>query len=227
MLKQTLLVTVTLTLSNALADPTPYLPIDRQVEVDVMDIDAPDDYEPLRIKLLDGYKRNPAFFETHLEEGGTLASLPYDERIGMSVEEFERYVTIIDFELKLRPYGKVSFDAHSDMTGMQLEFATQPSGFPLNGVTYDGETDTFVTKHGTLDTVTFFEASMLDPEIGRWSGVTYSLLDVDQARQLFKLVELRMGQRESDSRYVMVYDLTQGNSAGSFSGFRVIMVYDM
>ncbi|MEM8983944.1 MAG: hypothetical protein AAGC71_13020 [Pseudomonadota bacterium] len=227
MVKYAVLVTVALALSNAVADPTPYLPIDRPVQVDVMDVDAPDDYEPLRLKLLDGYKQHPALFNEHLMNGGTLASLPYDERIGLSAQQFERYVTIVDFELKLRPYGRITFDAHSDMTGMQLEFKTEPSGFPLNGVTYDGENDTFITEHGTLDTVTFFQDSALDPEIGRWSGVSYELLDVDQARQRFRSVALRVGQRESDSKYVMVYDLTQGNAAGRFTGFRAILVYEM
>ncbi|MEL7536398.1 MAG: hypothetical protein AAFM91_04960 [Pseudomonadota bacterium] len=212
-------------LSANAQDPSLYLPVDRPVAVDVMQVAAPDDFQRLRQRLVEAWEEDPYWFMSHVGAYDSWSATPYDPKLGMSEVEFERFVNIVDLEVSLESIGTLDLNAHSDMTGLNLKLETQPQNFPLHGVRYNGEEDYFVSKFGRLERRAVFTSSTVDPEIGRWSGIEYGLAKVEG--NLMTVVEIKTGQRELDSKYVLVYRIVQQKRNERGKIFETILLYEM
>ena len=217
--------TFALAVGPAMADPMPYLPIDRPIEADVMVLEAPDEFIELHDRVRQVMKSDPLWFFGYVAAAGSLAAAPYDERFGMTEAEFERYVNFMDLDIGARPIGYIELDAHSDMTGMNLTFAVTPDNHPLNNLRYNGEEDYFVTKFGRLQRSERFIGEVSTPAVGPWEGVEYGMVDMQPER--ITSVSLRVGQRETDNRYVLEYSVTLIERDKDARGFRVLLFYDL
>ena len=182
--------------------------------------------EELSAKMMEGIKKNHEWFqkEAAVKRGG--APMPYDERLGVSREEYEEYLQLIKQgqAAKLVERTVLEFENIENADGSH----SLDVGLPyLRGIKFDSKRNLIETPYGILKGPK--EQDAKGGVFGPWKGLVYELIEgtpESVAQTGAKSVSLTLGrQRETGRRFLMYKGLVVENGVRTAT-FEIILMFE-
>src|SRR5260221_11203392 len=180
------------------ANPAEVLPA-RTAPADLMTIDVDPKMEALLLKYQKGTQANPEVFRELLATSKPGEPLDYDERLGLTREEYKLVVEKANAAMSLRKVGDLLLTVAVDPSGKRRLSSPKPGTVLPKGVVYDPKTNAAAFDAiAELGAATPFktEKGGLAPLVGfTWKAESSTNLDLSAATlSTFELIAARMGE---------------------------------
>jgi hypothetical protein len=217
-----------LSAASTLAAPFDELLPGKGTEGHVMTLTFSERMKELSVKMAAAYLKNKEWFIAAGKQGREGQPMPYDERMGVSREEYEEYlspanrgqlkeVRAVKFDLIENPDGSYSLDAG-------------PSLPMLKEVKFDSKRGVIATPYGILKDpkeVTITEKGYV---MGPWKGFTYHLSEgtyESLARNIAgKVISLTVGRQTENGHRFLTYRASVLENGTRTTDFDITVMYD-
>lgn len=144
-----------------------YLKPNERVQAEVIVVVTPDELGPLRAKIDQAAVADPEWFAEHIKKDAGEKPFLYDERMGLTKEEYDTYLALWDSR-KFEVVQKVHVELIEGRKGMWKLDVAGP-GLPIRLLSYSPEDDHFVSPNGDLKRIEDIAASP-SSILRKWSG---------------------------------------------------------
>ncbi len=187
---------------------TNYLTPDKGVKGEVVAVVPPEEIKPYIKKVEDGAAKNPEWFAEFSGQSKPGVPLPYDERLGLTKEEYNKYLELWDqrgFKV-IQPVG-----VRLEQLGDQWMIRVSGMGAKVSLLRYDGATDSFTSPNGKMTRIEDIKA---DPAsiLRGWTGQEWKF---EEESALGKTKEnFAIGRTEDGKFGLLVYRLQDVSVTG-------------
>jgi hypothetical protein len=187
-----------------------HLPKSGIIRGSVMVAAAAPELEALAKRMQTAVAANAEWFRAYVEAAGT-GELPYHTNLGLTEEEYKRFLSRSEAGSTLRHVGSVEISLNRAEDGT-LTFVSTPSDFPLHLVSISADGTTVETPYGRLMRGADINQRDANAPTGRWSGPRWENEDVSGS--VSWAVQLAIGTREDFNDGIIYYNvIRQGGAA--------------
>ncbi|MFC5050390.1 hypothetical protein ACFPK9_07180 [Rubritalea spongiae] len=183
---------------------------DEPVKAEIYMVVPPQEFEKFVQKLSEAAQKDPEWFNEHSKKTPGGSPIPeYDEKLGMSQEEYDGFVKLWD----AREAKRISQTALMVTETGDGKWKLNGSGnaTPLSLLSYDPETNTFKSPNGTLESIVDINAPKRSL-LGAWTGKEWRY---QSENSLTKMKEnLALGTSEDGKYSILVYRLQEVTAKG-------------
>jgi len=155
-------------------------------------------------------RKDPKWFREFSEQGKPGAPLPYDERLGLTKEEYDEYINLWN-KREFKPSADVMLLLRESTTGTWSVTATGEAS-AITTLRYDPKSDSFRSPNGELKRIEDINAPA-DSILGAWTGSEWKF---DEETTLGKTKEnLAFGKMAGDKYGLIVYRFQEISSEGT------------
>jgi hypothetical protein len=146
---------------------TDLIPADTPVKGEIVVVVPPPELDKYIAKVEQAARKDPEWFKEHAKNGKPGVPLPYDERLGLTKEEYDDYLKTWA-KREFKPVEAVAIQLKGDKEG---RWTINMTGGAQNISTlkYDPKEDAFKSPNGTLKRIDDVAADA-DSTLGQWSG---------------------------------------------------------
>jgi hypothetical protein len=196
-----------------------HLPKSGIIRGSVMVPAASPEMEALAKRMQTAVAANAEWFRAYVEAAGA-GELPYHANLGLTEEEYKRFLSLSKTGRTLQRVGSVEISLSRAEDGA-LTFVTTPSDFPLHLVSISADGTTVETPYGRLMRSTDISQRDANAPTGRWSGPRWENEDV--SGPVIWTAQLAIGTREDFDDGIIYYNaIRQGGTAPERVQFAVL-----
>ena len=146
---------------------TGLIPADTPIKGEIVVVVPPPELDKYIAKVEQAARKDPNWFKEHAKNGKPGVPLPYDERLGLTKEEYDDYLKTWS-KREFKPVEPVAIQLKGDKEG---RWTINMTGGAQNISTlkYDAKEDVFKSPNGTLKRIEDVSADA-DSTLGAWSG---------------------------------------------------------
>ena len=192
-------------------------------KVDIMELLPPPEVLELTQRLQQAVAADPEWWIEHSQKGQDGGPPPYDERMGLSEEEYKQFLVARD-TLKMKKMG----EGRIDIDFMDNGILNLDGGFKLqemSRIEIDLAKDLVRTPYGDLSNPKQIDGNE-DSPFGEWKGIEWSLLRPDPGGKSGTDAKFAVGKLAT-GRCVMYYDVTQKSPEGRIDRVLRVLYYDL
>jgi hypothetical protein len=194
----------------------------------VMTVAVPERLKELTAQMMESLKKNQEWFLKASKEAPVGAPIPYDERLGISRDEYDEY-------LKLIKHGSLA-----EVGAFKLEVLENPDGSrsldagaslpPLRGIKFNSNGEVIETPFGTLKGPRERTVDGKGGALGPWKGLVYELAEgtAESLAQtgMGKSISLTIGRQTETGRRFLIYKAMVAENGSRTASFEHIVVFD-
>lgn len=192
----------------------------------LMTVSTPDRLKELTAKMLNSIRKNQEWFINVSKQAN--GPLSYDEKLGVSREEYEEYKKLIK-QGSLKDCGSFKIDLVVNSDGSR-SLDTVPSMPPLKSLKFDSKREVIETPYGMLKDPKEFTVTEKGGPLGPWKGLVYQLIEGTPESILKggsgKSVEFTIGRQNETGRRFLIYKALVDENGSRTEGFEFIVIYD-
>lgn len=185
-----------------------YMPKSDKVTGSVMKLSISQEYMDIAQKLQKAIQANQAWFMEYSKAAKPDAPLPYDEKMGITKEEYQKLIDA-DKNVKLVEEKKIDI-AFTKMADGKIKITTTPTS-PIDKIIIDEKVGV-TTDHGLLKDATVVNNQDKNSVTGPWKGMQWKTESMNEAKKEAKSIKFAIGALENQDQNIVYYDvLDMGN----------------
>lgn len=192
----------------------PDTPVRAEIVVPAM----PPELDKYVAKVMEAAKKNPEWFKEHSKNSKPGVPVPYDQRLGLTKEEYDEYMKLWS-KRELRPVEPMVMILKGDKEGRWMFMTQTLQGKSLPSVLatlkYDSKDDTFHSPNGTLKRIADVNADA-NSTLGAWSGQEWRYLEETSLATTKENVAL--GKTGDGKHALLIYSFQEVSPQGSELG---------
>lgn len=184
---------------------------EKPVKAEIFMVVPPQEFEKFVQKLSEAAQKDPEWFNAHIENTPNGSPIPeYDEKLGMSQDEYDKYVKLWD-EREAKRLSQTALMVTEVADGnWKLNATGEASSLSL--LSFDTETNSFNSPNGELESIADIKAPK-NSLLGAWTGKEWRY---QSENSLTKMKEnFALGTSEDGKYSILVYRLQEVSSKGS------------
>jgi hypothetical protein len=184
--------------------------VDTPVKAEVFVVVPPQEFEKFVQKLSEAAQRDPEWFNEHMKKTPGGSPIPeYDQKLGMSQDEYDKYVKLWESREAKRLAQTALIFTEAGEGKWKLNASGKAASLSL--LTFDPKTNTFSSPNGTLESIADINAPK-HSLLGGWKGKEWRY---KSENSLTKMKEnLALGSSEDGKYSLLVYRLQEVSSKG-------------
>lgn len=187
-------------------------------KVDVLELAIPEEAERIARKLKEFAQKHPVWFATQIALRKTGQSIPYDERMEITEEEYKTFKESSK-QIKARKTRTATLKIYKFDSSYVLDGGRELP--ELTSVDIDTNLDVVRVPDGTLKRRTKNNTTA-DSPLGAWTGRTWSSLDGDLDTLEVSDVKLTLGTRAESGHTLILYEVKGLSPKGKFRISRML-----
>lgn len=192
----------------------PDTPVRAEIVVPAM----PPELDKYVAKVKQAANKNPDWFIEHSKNSKQGVPLPYDEKLGLTKEEYDEYLKLWA-KRELRPVEAMVMTLKGDKDGRWMFMTNTPQGKSLPSVLatlkYDPKDDSFHSPNGTLKRIADVAADA-NSTLGAWTGQEWRYLEETSLAHTKENVAL--GKTGDGKSGLLIYSFQEVSPQGSELG---------
>jgi hypothetical protein len=192
-------------------------------EVDVMELQFPARMQELTQKMQQAIAKDPDWLPEVLKKLKPGETLPYDERLGLSKEQYEEYLGLTK-KMTLTKTKTVKARVKQEGDRIELSFGEDLPG--INGVIIDLKSDAVSMPAGVATERSQIKASEGQKATGPWNGIQWKMQKIDAESMSMKSIKFALGKMQESPKGILYCDvkLVSGNSK---TVYHYVLQYDL
>lgn len=183
---------------------------EKPVKAEIVMVVPPQEFEKFVQKLSEAARKDPEWFDEHSKKTAGGSPIPdYDEKLGMSQEEYDKYVKLWDEREAKRISETMLMLTESGDGKWKLVGSGEASSLSL--LTFDPEKNSFKSPNGTLESIANIKAPKRSL-LGAWTGEEWRYQSENSLTKMKENVAL--GTSEDGKYSLLVYRLQEVSTKG-------------
>lgn len=188
------------------------LPQDKLVKGATIVVVPPSELDTYLKVVEEAARKNPEWFEEHSKKSPPGVPLPYDERLGLTREQYDDYLSIWE-KREFKPVEPVILRLKEIEKGMwAITTAGGEGGLPISTLKYDAANDVFISPNGPMKRLEDVKAGK-HSILGAWTGAEWKYME-ENSLGLTK-ENFAIGKSDDDKFGMLVYRLQEVTSEGT------------
>ena len=199
-----------------------FLPQSSPAKAQVMVLGAPEDVQAISDKVEAAQRADPDFFAAQRANAEPGEPIKYDERLGISEEEYQRLLEGAT-EVQLRSAGEAELSFSIDRVGLAV-LEGLPISPPHNTLKYDMEQSTMYTPYGDLNILAKVAQEDVNAPTGPWDGYQWNLAQ-QESEDDYSYVAFAIGKLRNKPQNLIYYDVNISREGKSHQ-YHYVLIYD-
>ncbi len=187
-----------------------YLRVNAYVKGEIVVVVPPQELDKYVAKVEESARKNPEWFREHTKKGKPGVPLPYDEKLGLTKEEYDEYLKLWA-KREFKPVEAVILQLKGNKENLWTIHITG-SAQVISMLKYDPKTDQFRSPNGVLERLEDVNADA-DSTLGAWTGHEWKF---EESTSLGTTKENIAIGKTGDSNFgLVVYRMQEVSSQGT------------
>lgn len=179
-----------------------YFPTNKVLKAKVMQIGASKEAGIIAEKIKKGVTEHQEWFKEYVKTLKPGEAMPYHANLGVTEAEYKTFLDSVK-QMNMTQIGTVDLEFISKTNG-SVQVKTTPES-SINGLVV--EKSAVTTPYGSANKYTTINNTQANSPTGPWTGVQWSLTEIDQKLMKGKSVKLAVGKLEKTGEGILYYDV--------------------